>query len=138
MCHDQQQACRKFVYTTTSSGKIIEMKIHSFLKLLQSEHDETNHQSGASTFIPHETLSLQIYWKVLFAMFQTDSLPKHGISQDVLWEMIQQSSIRSCGYFVTIQMREHRDAWADLLCFSLTNILRLPKPNVSFLQINLN
>ncbi len=69
---------------------------------------------------------------MLFALFKTDTLEiKQSISKDSLWEMIQQSCIRSCGYFITIQMHEHRNAWADLLCFALTSILKLPKSNVS-------
>ncbi|CAL8083070.1 unnamed protein product [Orchesella dallaii] len=92
---------------------------------------ESTSKIASPNFIPHETLSLQIYWKVLFSVFKTgseSSQSKLGISYEALWEIIQQSCVRSCGYFITIQIRDHSDAWADLLCFMMGKILELPKP----------
>ncbi|ODN01691.1 Brefeldin A-inhibited guanine nucleotide-exchange protein 1 [Orchesella cincta] len=90
---------------------------------------ESERKIEPPNFIPHETLSLQIYWRVLFSVFSRTewSQSKLGISNEALWEIIKQSCIRSCGYFITIQLRDHRDAWADLLCYVMSNILELPK-----------
>ncbi|CAF1498387.1 unnamed protein product [Adineta ricciae] len=109
---------------------------HMFARAFNSNNEQRNFLWKAGyrgkakpNLVVQETNSIACAFRILFRLY---SDPKHSGSYDVLKQRILKLSRDSLEYYLTLQSKDHRDLWTNVLILHLTKLLKLTEERFKY------